>query len=61
MVERIRALCEEHGITLAKLERTLNIGNGVIRKWDSSTPSVGNLRKVAKHFNVTMEYLLSGQ
>lgn len=60
MVDRIKALCEERGITLAELERTLKIGNGVIARWRKSKPAYDRIAKVAAYFGVTPEYLISG-
>ena len=58
LVERIKALCESHALTLAALERRLDFGNGTIRKWDNATPSGDKLAKVADFFCVTVDYLL---
>lgn len=58
LVEKIKSLCEETGITFAALERKLDFGNGTIRKWDNATPSGDKLAKVADYFNVSVDYLL---
>ena len=35
LVDTIKALCDNRGLSLAALERTLHFGNGTIRKWDA--------------------------
>lgn len=58
LVENIRRLCKEKGITLWALERELGIGNGVIAKWSHSSPRVDSLKKVADYFGCTVDDLL---
>lgn len=54
---KIEELCKKNGITFAELERTVGIGNGLIRKWDGHDPRVSSLKKVADYFGVTMDEL----
>lgn len=58
MVRKIKDLAYEKDISLALLERTLNFSNGSIARWDKSSPSVDKVDKVAKYFNVSLDYLL---
>lgn len=58
LVNKIKILCDEKGMTFASLERELKFGNGTIRKWDNATPSGDKLAKVADFFNVSVDYLL---
>ena len=58
IVDRIKALCFEKQITLTELEREINIGRGVIRKWDVASPNSDKLQKVADYFRVSVDYLL---
>lgn len=60
MVERIRQLCVDRGISLKRLELEAGIGNGVIARWESSSPRADKLLAVAKVLNVSAEYLLTG-
>ena len=59
MLERIRRLCKEKGISIAKLEKDLGFANGSIAKSDEKIQSI-RLWQIADYFNVTMEYLLNG-
>lgn len=56
MYEKIKCLAAEEGISIASLEKKLNIGNGTIRKWNESSPTFENALKVAKYFDVSMDY-----
>lgn len=57
IVERIKKLCVERGTTLAEVERSVGLGNGVIRRWDELSPRTDNLMKVAEFFGVTLDSL----
>ena len=58
LVVRIRNLCKEHGISMRRLERDNEFGNGLVSKWSHSSPSVAYLQKVAHYFGVSINYLL---
>ena len=58
IVENISRLCKERGTSFAKLERELGMGNGVIAKWNTSSPVVSNIKAVADYFGVTVDELL---
>lgn len=58
VLENIRRRCKENSITIAALERATKIGNGVIAKWQSGSPRVGTLQKVADYFGCTVDELL---
>lgn len=61
LVDRIQKLCEAQGTTLIGLERTLGLGRGTIRKWDTSSPSIDKLGAVADYFHTTLDYLRDGR
>ena len=60
IVDRIRTLCEEKGITINKLEKEVGIGRGNIARWDKHRPNIVNVQKVADYFGVTTDYILTG-
>ena len=60
IVDRIRTLCEENGITINKLEKETGIGRGNVARWDKHRPNIDNLQKVADHFGVSADYILTG-
>lgn len=57
-MERIKYLCNERKITFAEVERNVGISNGQIRRWDTSSPKIENVEKVANYFDVSTDYLL---
>lgn len=59
--ERIRELCKNNGTSIPNLESELGFGSGTISKWDKSAPSVDKLQKIANHFGVTIDYLMTGK
>ncbi len=61
MLDRIKLLVEQKGITLAELERRSSLTNGAIRRWVDHIPSVDKLQRVAKELNTTLDYLINGE
>lgn len=55
--DRVKALCDSHGMTVAELEKALEFGNGTIAKWDSSKPRAKSLAAVAVYFGIPVESL----
>jgi len=58
LVKQIRELCTQNNITLAKLERELDFGNGTIRRWNENPPSIIRLLEVAEYFKVNVNDLI---
>ncbi|MBC1605700.1 helix-turn-helix transcriptional regulator [Listeria rocourtiae] len=58
LLDRIKNLCNERGITVLKLENELGFGENTIYQWKKRTPSVERVQKVADYFNVSTDYLL---
>lgn len=54
----IISLCKERKISVSKLEREVGLGNGTIKTWQKSSPSVDNLKLVADYFGVTVDALM---
>lgn len=59
LLENIRRLCSKKPISIAKLERETGISNGTISRWDTSSPTIDNVRKVADFFGVSVDDLLN--
>lgn len=58
LVDNIRKLCDEKGITIYRLEHDADLANGTVSKWKDNMPRVTTLQKVAKYFDVTIDELL---
>ena len=56
--DTIKAVAANQGISIYRIEKDLEFPNGLISKWNKSTPSASNLAKVAKYLGVTTEKLL---
>jgi hypothetical protein len=60
LVENIRFLCKLHGTTIPKLGAELGFGKGAIYNWDTNSPSVDKVEKVAAYFGVSINKVLYG-
>ena len=60
MKERIKSLCKDYGISMNKLEETRGFGKGYISKLGNSTPNATKIKKIADYFNVSVDYLMTG-
>lgn len=58
LLENIRTLCKERGLSISTLEKAAKLGNGTISRWGESSPRVDNLLSVARCLGVTLEDLL---
>lgn len=57
---RVVSLCEQHRTTPTALEKELSFGRGSIGKMKYSEMKQSRLQKIADHFNVPLEYLITG-
>lgn len=56
------ALCREHGETPNSIGKALKIPSGSITAWkNGAIPRAQTLSKIADHFSVTTDYLLTGE
>ena len=61
IVQRIIELCKNKQITIAYLERKANLGNGTIKRWNTSSPSIDKVFKIANMLDVSVDYLYRGK
>lgn len=59
-VDRIKKLCAERKIPISRMEKDLNFSNGYISQLRKGVVPSDRLKQVADYFNVTMDYLESG-
>lgn len=57
LLERVKMLCNENGISQRTLEKELELGNGALSKWGKSSPSTDALQKIADFFGVSLDWL----
>lgn len=58
ILNSIIKLCEQKKVSIYRVEKDCDIGNGTIARWQNSMPSIVNLKKVADYFGVSIEDLL---
>lgn len=58
MVTIIKELCTRNGTSIKAVEDACGLSNASIRRWDDSWPSIDKVLAVARHFGVSLEYLL---
>ena len=56
--DNILKLCGQQSISIHRLEKQAGIGNGVIARWKTSSPTVANLESVADVLGVSITDLL---
>lgn len=57
--ERLTMLCKERGISISALLNTLGLSKTNNKNWrEGRAPSAENLERIAKYFNVSVDYLL---
>lgn len=61
LLDRVKMLCKERGISQGKMEKEIGISNGASSKWKNSSPSMEILQKLSIFFNVSVDYLMSGE
>lgn len=57
LVERIKMLCADRGITLNQMEKALGF-KGTVARWADHEPSIGKVRMVAQFFGMTVSELI---
>lgn len=56
--DNIKAYCDKKKISVTELERRAELGKGTICKWKTSSPTVDNLKSVAKALGVDVKKLI---
>lgn len=55
--QNIARICREKNISIAKLEREMNIAKGTLNRWSVINPSVYAVAEVADHLQVSLDEL----
>lgn len=55
IVNSIKTLCQEHNITITKLEETLGMSQGLISRWNKSDPSLNKIIDIAEYFKISLD------
>nr|WP_079754337.1 hypothetical protein [Streptococcus pneumoniae] len=46
--DKIKEIASEKGISIYRIEKDLDLGNGAISKWNNSSPSATTLNSIAR-------------
>lgn len=60
MIDKIKSLAKERGMTIMQVEKECSIGQRSIYNWDINIPSVDKVKRVADFFGVTIEEIIRG-
>ena len=58
IIDIIKFLCKQKGITIKELEVQTGLSNGTIGKWSNCSPKTDSLTKIADYLGVSIDYLL---
>lgn len=61
MLEKIKELCKQRGVSVSQVEQELGFSNKAMYRWDEQTPGIDRVKKVADYFGVTVDYLISDE
>ena len=59
--ESIKKLCKSKGVTVTGAEKELGFARGSLCKVDTNKPSMEKVQKLADYFEVSVDYLISGE
>lgn len=59
--ERLNSLIKSRGLSQRKVEIELGFSNGAISKWKKYSPNAEKVQLLAKYFNVSFDYLMTGE
>ena len=58
LFKKIKSICDAKDMSIRELENKAGLGNGTIKGWEKSSPTVDNLKKVANILNCTIDELI---
>ena len=58
LYDKIKALADKKGLSIYAVEKAVGLGNKTIRNWQTSSPSVANLKLVADYLGTTIDELM---
>lgn len=58
LYNNIKNIAKAKGVAICKMEKDLAIADGSICKWNTNTPGVDKVAKVAKYLETTIDELM---
>lgn len=59
LYKAVKTVAAQNEKSIYRIEKDLNLSNGLISKWNKSVPRADSLQKVADYLGVTTQYLFS--
>lgn len=56
--DTVKDICKQKGVSVTSVEKLAGLSNGAISKWNESSPTVDNLKAVAKVLKVSVNKLI---
>lgn len=56
--DTIKKICKEKGMSISFVEKEAGLSNGIISKWNTSSPTIDNILAVAKVLEVPVEQIV---
>lgn len=60
LVDRLRGVAKQKGLTFNRIEREIGLGNGTIKRWNDQSPRLDKLMAVAQYVGASLDYLVFG-
>jgi hypothetical protein len=57
--DNIKDICKKRGLSIRYVEQTAGLSNGIIAKWNDSSPTAENLKAVADVLKVKVDTLMN--
>ena len=54
----IKEICKEKNVSVAEIEKKAGLSNGLISKWNESSPTIENLEAVANALGIKVQTIL---
>lgn len=61
MLERILYIIEQKGLSCSYVEKSLGFGNGAIKRFNKSSPSIDKIIAISNFLNISIEWLVEGK
>lgn len=58
LVDRLKALCKQKGVSFSEFERDSGVGINTASRWDTNAPSITKVVMAAHYFDLTVSELI---
>ena len=61
LFNRLNGIIKQKNLTFARIEKDLSFGNGSLKRWEFSSPSIDKVILLANYLNISLEWLATGK